>query len=208
LTDRPEIGFLDLGQSFPIDMATNLHPHSNMKTFYLGILGLCLLSSMARADAVNENRILRKAGGESKGSINLRITTIPYSMGMPDAPVVSNTTRTGDVKIPTGEGNASSVVDHESAPGPLNDTTTAGKVKKAVVSRNGSVIKYSGNGNAEPVFDSNGNYTGSAKATSKVRGGNVISTSTFRGSRTVVDGMSVVTEVITVEGDGKGKSKF
>lgn len=179
-----------------------------MKTFYLAILGLCLLPAMAKADAVNEKRILRKAGGESKGSINLRITTIPYTMGMPDAPVVSTTTRTGDVKIPTGEGNASSVVDHESDPGPLNDTTAEGKVKKAVVSRNGTVINYSGTGTAEPVFDSNGDYTGSVKATSKIRGGNVTSTSTFRGSRTLVDGMSVVTEVITVDGDGKGKSKF
>jgi hypothetical protein len=180
-----------------------------MKTIYLAILGTCLLPFLAKADAVNENRILRKAGGESKGEINLRITTVPYDMGVPDAPTVSNETRTGDVKIPTGEGNAKSVVDHQSTPGPTNDTTTEGKVKKAVVSRTGAVIKYSGNGTAEPVFDSDGKFNGSGKATSKVRGGNVISTSTFRGSRTVLDGMSgEVTEVITVEGDGKGKSKF
>lgn len=48
-----------------------------MKTIYLAILGSCLLPALAKADAVNENRILRKAGGESKGTINLRITTIP-----------------------------------------------------------------------------------------------------------------------------------
>lgn len=129
-------------------------------------------------------------------------------MGVPDAPIPSTETRTGDVKIPTGEGKAASVVDHESAPGPTYDTTTEGKVKKADVSRNGKVIKYAGNGTAEPVFDSNGDFNGSGKATSKIRGGNVISTTTFRGSRTVLDGMSVVTEVITVDGDGTGKSKF
>jgi len=179
-----------------------------MKTIVLSLLAVCVMPTVVKADAVNENRILRKAGGESKGQINLRITTIPYTMGMPDAPVLSTETRTGDVKIPTGEGKATSLVDHESTPGPLNDTTAEGKVKKAVVSRTGTVIKYTGNGTAEPVFDSNGDFLGSIKAVSKIRGANVVSTSTFRGSRIVRDGMSVVTEVKTVEGDGKGKSRF
>lgn len=190
-------------------MAFNLHLPQTMKTIHLAILSSCLLPVLVKADAVNEGRILRKAGGESKGQINLRVTTIPYTMGVPDAPVVTNETRTGDVKIPTGEGKAKSVVDHESEPGGLYDTTTQGKVKKAVVSRTGTVIKYAGNGTAEPVFDSDGGFVGTGKATSKIRGGNVISTSTFRGGRTVRDDMTdEVTEVTTVEGDGKGKSRF
>lgn len=199
-----------IGQSFSIVLASNLHPSQNMKTIHLVILSLCLLPVLAKADAVNENRILRKAGGESKGTVTLRVTTTPYSMGVPDAPnppFVS--TRTGDVKIPTGDGNAKSVVDHESKPGPLNDTTAKGKVKKAAVSRNGKVIKYSGIGSAEPVFDSNGNFNGSGKATSKIRGAKVISTATFRGSRTLRDEMTdQVTEVTNVSAAAKGKSKF
>lgn len=171
---------------------------------------LCLLSpALAKSDAVNEKRILRKAGGESKGTITLKITVTPYTGGIPDEPMTSTETRSGDVKIPAKEGAAKTIVDHESAPGPTLDSTTAGKVKKADVARNGKSIKYSGNGTAQPLFDSNGNFGGSAKGVSKIRGSKVVTSGTMKGSRTLRDSMTtLVTEVTTVTGTGKGTGKF
>jgi hypothetical protein len=174
----------------------------------LVVLGL-LSPALTKADAVNENRILRKAGGESKGSITLKVTVTPYTGGIPDAPSTSTETRTGDVQIPTKEGKGKSLVDHESSPGSTLDSTTKGKVKKADVARNGKSIKYAGAGAAEALFDSDGDYNGSAKGVAKIRGSKVVTTGSFKGGRTVRDGMTTeVTEVTTVTGTGKGTGKF
>lgn len=174
------------------------------------LIALSLLSPvLAKADAVNENRVLRKAGGESKGSITLKITVTPYTGGVPDAPSTSTETRTGDVQIPTKEGKGKSLVDHQSSPGPTLDSTAEGKVKKADVARNGKSIKYAGVGTTESLFDNDGDYNGSAKGVSKIRGAKVVTTGTMSGSRTVRDSMtSVITEVTTVSGTGKGTGKF
>lgn len=166
--------------------------------------------SFLKADAVNENRILRKAGGESKGFIKLDVTTTTYSMGVPDMTTTEPTQkRTGDAKIPTGEGKARSVIDHLSQPGPDNDTITQGKVKKADVSRSGKVIKYAGVGTGQPVFDNNGDYNGSGKGTSKIRGSKVFTSGSFKGKRILRDLMTTeILEVTNVKGSAQGKSNF
>ena len=184
-------------------------PSAIMKSIRILVALFLLPPALAKADAVNENRILRKAGGESKGSITLTISVIQYLGGVPSLPSTTTETRTGDVHIPTKEGKAKSIADHLSAPGPTLDSTTEGKVKKADVARNGKSIKYSGNGTAGAVLDSDGDYTGSAKGVSKIRGSKVVSTCTMKGSRTVIDEITLdVDSVTTVSGTGKGTGKF
>ena len=167
-------------------------------------------ASFAKADALNEKRILRKAGGESKGTINLDVTTTPYSMGVPGMSTTQPTQkRSGDAMIPTKEGKAKSLIVHLGQPGPTNDTVSRGRVKKADVSRSGKVIKYAGVGTGQPVFDNDGDYYGSGKGTSKIRGSKVITTGTFKGKRTLRDMMTTeILEVKTVKGTAEGKSKF
>lgn len=166
-------------------------------------------ATSSRADAVNENRILRKAGGESKGFIKLDVTSTPYNMGTPGMPTTQPTQkRTGDAKIPTREGKAKSVVDHLSQPGTTFDTVSKGKVKKADVSRSGKVIKYAGTGTGQPVFDDDGDYNGSGKGTSRIRGSKVVTSGTFKGKRILRDLMSEIVEVTTVNGSAEGKGNF
>lgn len=168
------------------------------------MLAACAIGiSRAHADAVNENRVLRKAGGVSKGVLkNIEVTNI-YATGGSNSFKTFN--RSGSVKIPKSDGKAKSKVKH-SGPGTGLNTKTDGKVKKADVKRNGKAIKYVGKGESEPLpFEyPNHPFMGTARATGKVRGKSVVTTAKLKGKRNI-DDLSLKQKVT---GTARGKGHY
>lgn len=164
------------------------------------ILAAVLVGTVSvKADAVNEKRILRKAGGPADGTLSNVIVKLYDPQG--NFVMESNLgTRTGSVKIPNSTGKAKSMVEHGGPEDGL-DGTAAGKLKKAKVTRGGKKIVYKANGTAEPVLDDEGLFSGSGSAVSTIKGSKVKSAAKLRGARTLMDGGSeVVTAVATATG--------
>lgn len=143
------------------------------------IAGLFLLMTpcLVKADAVNEDRVLRKAGGIADG----KMKNVKFRVN--GGPEQSSFNRTGKVRIPTSEGPEKSVVIH----GPVADadfnTLTQGNVKRADVLRLGKLILYSGIGTNQ-YFDDLGAFKGGGTARSNVRGSKVVASGSVRGTRT------------------------
>lgn len=153
-----------------------------------------------KADAVNEKRVLRKAGGPVDGTL----TNVIVKLYDPEGMFVSESNegnRTGSVKIPKSTGKTTSTVEH-GGPEEGLDGTAAGRVKKAKVTRGGKKIVYKGNGSAEPVLDEDGLFSGSGSAVSTIKGSKVKSTAKLQGARTLMTGE---VEVVTAVAKGKGK---
>lgn len=185
------------------------------------LLRLCILAgtsaiavSSTHADALNEKRILNKAGGESDGKIKNVVVSTSYINGDGSAsnPIVeSSFDREGSVKIPKKDGDAKAVVEH-GGPESGFDGTADGDVKKAKVKRNGKTIVYKGVGELEPVaLETNAApladdtmLDGVAKATSKIRNTKVVTTSKLVGRRPIYEGSAYQ----EVTGDARGIGKF
>ena len=166
-------------------------------------LVLLAAAGSLHADALNENRILRKAGGPTDGTLTHVLVTSTHP-GF--APVTqASFDRTGSAKIPKSEGKAKSLVEHEGlASSPLN-TVTQGKVKQADVKQNGRKIKYEAVGSAVSLnyYGDGPAFTGKSKATSTIRGKKVFTIAKLLGSRLLSDGET--TQVATAVASGTGK---
>lgn len=162
------------------------------------VAGTCQL----HADALNEKKILRKAGGKTTGEVTDIQVTNTDQFGM--TTTFTTFDRSGAVKMPKAEGDGKSKIKHD-GPEREYDTMTDGDVKKADVSRNGKKIKYVGKGEigALPFEHPNHPFEGTGRATGKVRGKNVVTKGTVKGKRDI-DDISVSQKVnADVKGEGK-----
>jgi hypothetical protein len=158
---------------------------------------LLLAPCPAKADAVNEDRVLRKAGGIAEG----KMTNVKVRIN--GGPLQDSFNRTGKVRIPTDEGPERSVVIHGPVPDADFNTLTQGNVKRADVLRLGKLILYSGVGTNQ-YFDGFGTFAGGGVARSTVRGPKVISSGSVRGAR--VNSSTDDTE--SAQSDGSSRSNF
>lgn len=182
-----------------------------------------------QADSLNETKILRKAGGRVEGTLKQIFVTKFHPGGLVET--VQAFDRSGTAKIPTSEGKAKSTIKPTEsstdtfggfstvkfgrpfraefgAPAQSLDTKTQGTVKKADVKRDGKTIKYKAKGQAEilqtvDTIDFSDPLRGNLKATSKIRGKNVVTSANLTGSRASDDGL--VGQKVTAVAKGKGK---
>jgi hypothetical protein len=184
------------------------------------LLSLCILAgtsaiavSSSHADALNEKRILNKAGGESDGKIKNVIVATSYVNGdgtVSDPIFESSFDREGSVKIPKKDGDTKTVVEH-GGPEKGFDGIADGDVKKAKVKRNGKTIVYKAVGKLEPVALETAAapepdptmLDGVAKATSKIRNTKVVTTGGSFGTRAIYGGTALQEVTVEVRGIGK-----
>ncbi len=144
---------------------------------FLGLAGAVLvLAGTVRADALNEDRILRKAGGIAEG----KMTNVRFSVN--GGPIQNSFDRTGKVRIPVDEGPEQTKLIHGPSPDPEFNTLTKGRVTKADVLRLGKLVSYAGTG-FNDYFDDHRNFRGGGRAHSAIRGSKVISSGDGGGSR-------------------------
>src|SRR5690349_17920597 len=106
--------------------------------FFASVLLLAFGAKTARADAVNEDRVLRKAGGIADG----KMTNVKFSVN--GGALLPSFDRTGKARIPVDDGPEKTTVIHGPVPDPNFNTLTQGKVTKADVQRLGKLVAYAG----------------------------------------------------------------
>lgn len=174
---------------------------SRMSVAIPAILAACVAGmSGVHADSVNDNRIIRKAGGVSEGELkNVEILFI-YLSGFTESYQGYN--HSGKVKIPKSEGDAKTKV-KSTEPGEKGTNNIAdGEVKKADVKRNGKLINYAGKGEIENDEFPDQPLMGTGKATGKVRGSKVVTSGDLKGNRNLGD---EVTQKVSGFVRGKGR---
>jgi len=155
------------------------------------------------AGALNEKRILRKAGGPSQGTIDFVATVTPA--GDPTNPVtLPPQVRTGSLVIPRRKGRVRARTIHGPDPNPSLDTVTSGRLGTAKVSRNGKRIRYVAPKAENSYFDGDGAFKGRTNAVTKIQGKRTVTTARFQGQR--VNASSGDTE--SAVGKAKGKGRF